>query len=180
MSTPAGIYLMTATGIEPVAVPPGSTTGGVGSGALDAHFFYPSAETTYTPGALMDDIDATNATVTFTAPESGEVWVKFSGPTVMQQAQSGITFALREGSTEIPTTRHRGEYLSTATAVANQVRLAPIVFHVTGLTPGTDHTYKVAFQKFGVGATVSTIKVGDPTVTGWGSLHTVVSASPLD
>jgi hypothetical protein len=101
--------------------------------------------TTYDPGSVTTktttgttnfvDADSTNLTVTFVAPESGQVRVVLESPTDIGIAGNYVSWNLRDGGGDIAGTQramHRTD--QTVHLVANIL--------VTGLTNGTSYTWK--------------------------------------
>ena len=80
-------------------------------------------------------MDATNATVTFTAPASGNVIVVC---TVL--AGSAGYMGIREGSTDLI-----GPQLVTSATGGGIINMASRAFYITGVSPGS-HTYKLAIK----------------------------------
>ena len=155
-----------------------ASIGGSSTSILDQNVYYPTAEVTYTPGATagtMTDIDATNASVTFTVPTSGVVYIRFEATMVINAHSSGLYLGLRDGSSDVAKTKLRRGYMVTSPASAHIGITGSWV--LTGLTPGATKTYKVAFAKIGT-ATAATIIAGGDT-NAWGPMTTVVSAAPL-
>lgn len=103
-----------------------------GSPLLAITNYSPGSNTTaVTTSASMVDADATNLVVTFTAPASGKVLVileaklSFSGT-------DDAAWGLREGTNTIAES-----FVGRANAARPRVG-----FYITGLTPGSSHTYK--------------------------------------
>jgi hypothetical protein len=96
----------------------------------------------YDPATILDasatstvsDVDATNLAVTFITPDSGTVLVTLSG-LLTTPGTSAIYWWLREGTTLIAK-RHVGNVTSAVTLPGSAT------FKVSGLTPGSSHTYK--------------------------------------
>lgn len=100
--------------------------------------YAPGSETTYTTtDTTVADLDATNLAIAFTAPDSGNVIVRLSAM-VEAAAANRCFWALREGSSTIAT-----QFVWRA---ANSTPYARITAEIpiTGLTPGSSHTYKWA------------------------------------
>jgi len=99
------------------------------------------------------DLDATNLSVTFTAPASGNVIVKLGCSSLDLTAGKACYFNLRTGSTDITGTNFNVAYAPSGVKIDG----ATIAYSVkiTGLTPGASYTYKwgVAVQS-GATATI--------------------------
>jgi hypothetical protein len=106
-------------------------------GGLLASLAYTAAAKS-TTATTMTDIDATNLAITFTAPASGTVIVRCSGPHRMSASSSGGRWGLRNGSTTV------GDCSATPSA-ANSSAYLSIPFRVTGLTGGASVTLKWAW-----------------------------------
>lgn len=123
----------------------GASGGGSAAGVL--------AVTAYNPGTLASypcttttaaDVDATNLAVTFTAPASGKVLVKLHGfyqPAINSAGYTSYFWTLQEGTTTVASRTMQGYNYSSA---ADQIGTAE--FYITGLTPGSSHTYKWAHR----------------------------------
>ena len=110
----------------------------------------PLAYTRYAPASLATysinsttyaDADATNLTVTFTAPASGAVSV-VQEALCHSAASSGQSWNVRDGSGDIAGTARSVHQLTNA--MDARVRTA---VRVTGLTPGTSYTWKWGFAR---------------------------------
>lgn len=118
---------------------------GGGSGLIAQTVYNPASDTTIpvtSISASFADLDATNLAISFVAPPSGKVNVHWM---VLREAPSGgnIKFALRDGSGLVAgTPQYSGHAISTSANV-NRVHH---IFPITGLTPGTIYTYKMAAQ----------------------------------
>lgn len=102
------------------------------------------AVNSYNPGTLANystsstasaDMDATNMAVTFTAPSSGKVLVRLTGVSVTNNSAGQHSWSLREGTTVVDSA-----FASDGTSLG----LRTAEFLITGLTPGSSHTYKWA------------------------------------
>jgi hypothetical protein len=117
----------------------------VHTGNLLAYKFYAGGNKA-TVSATIEDADATNLAVTFTAPASGNVLVRLTAQSIPdtganhQGAQH--QWGLRESTTTIagPHTVSR----DTAGNGYTFVQAASVAFPITGLTPGNSYTYKWA------------------------------------
>lgn len=121
-----------------------------------------SGTTTATNSTTWVDVDATNLTITFTAPDSGKVLVRLSALT-QKTVHTGATpyfWAVREGSTHIASGRC-AQILDTTTRLTTHI---PLV--VTGLTPGQSYTYKWSHR---VNADTQGMFYGGDTNTGSGA-----------
>lgn len=100
-------------------------------GVIGSTEYAPGSDTVINNSGTVADVDATNLIVSFTAPASGAVRVTLNG-----MAASSEQWALREASSTIagPRTVNNGNNADRFTAY----------FIVTGLTPGSTHTYKWA------------------------------------
>ena len=83
------------------------------------------------------DVDATNLAVTFLAPASGKVVVRVAAYVAIG-ATTNLAWGLRESTT---TVAHRNVGYDTAD------RAHTTEFYVSGLTPGSSHTYKLAHAR---------------------------------
>lgn len=107
----------------------------IGSGYLQ----HASVDTTVTGfGTAMSDMDATNLAATFTAPASGKVWVTVNATVAQVSSTTSGYLGVREGSTTLR------QQIVTQGAVLGAYSVG---FLVTGLTPGSSHTYKAAIGK---------------------------------
>lgn len=118
-----------------------------GPGAILAHKSHSPASNYAVSATSATDVDATNLVVTFVAPTSGSVLVDVA--CVVQQEPTGNMFLyLRESSTTVATRRiTNNNFSATAGSGGTDPALQNAVlarFEVTGLTPGSSHTYKLA------------------------------------
>ena len=89
-----------------------------------------------TTSSSLVDLDATNLSVTFTVPESGNVLVVLNG--VLQKVTSGLTrWGVREGSSFVA----QGLVSS---GTLSDIRCT-LSLYITGLVAGSQHTYKWGF-----------------------------------
>ena len=146
----AAVFANTPTLVTPILGTPNSGTltnctglppSGLTQGGLIGFTAYAAGTDTTlgtTSGTNMTDMDATNAQVTFTAPASGNVWVRFG---VMENfsASGDIYFGLRE-STSTVATCFVTNYRNSAVAIRLYAD-----FYITGVSAGS-HTYKAAHK----------------------------------
>ena len=57
---------------------------------------------------------------------------------------SGVHFGLREGTTDLPNTKHRGAYGASGTKMTFS-----LMWRISGLTPDSVHTYKLSHMGYG-------------------------------
>lgn len=130
-----GVTAAAGSGEVIVTVPGG---GGGGSGALLALTNYNPAtgvvvSTTSTTAA---DADATNLSIAFTAPASGQVIVRLNALGTQTASGASVRWYIREGTTTV------GVRYMTASKNTAWDFLGAATYVVTGLTPGSSHTYK--------------------------------------
>lgn len=121
------------------------STGGV----LAALSYEPSSLATYGPFTTnaATDIDATNLVITFITPQSGKVEVCLEALYQYKQTSaSQSSWCLREGSTLIAETYVAGNSAAVTVDTGNIRTRASI--QVSGLTPGSTHTYKWAWRAY--------------------------------
>lgn len=109
--------------------------------------YRPSGEFSYDiPGSALSDVTA-GAALSFVAPESGNVLVDVAA--FMQAPNNGQStyLGLREGSTVVA----GPERMAVLQGVVAKLGTS---FLVTGLSPGSTHTYKLAASKSGGAAGV--------------------------
>lgn len=94
----------------------------------------------------LTDVDATNLAVTFVVPPSGNVLIRLTA-TIGGTGVQGLYWGLRESTTDITT-------IFVRSSTANDI--ASIAIPLTGLTPGSSHTYKWAQKVGGASASVTT------------------------
>lgn len=96
-----------------------------------------------TTSATMADVDATNLKIDFIAPASGKVLVTLHGWVTPPGTPGTIyNWGLRESTTTV------GDMLAIyggSVAKDHQIRVT-VAFLITGLTPGSSHTYKWAHR----------------------------------
>ena len=139
LGTPASGDLANCTGY-PVSGNPGT---------LLAQKVYPATGTgTYTTTSTsFAAIDATNLTVTFTAPSSGDVWIDMSAIFTIP-ANDSITISVMNGASQIGgTCEVNGGTLSILLYLLAR-------FLVTGLTPGDSYTLALAWKVSGSTGTI--------------------------
>lgn len=112
-------------------------------GLLGHCTYDPASTSTYTTSGALGDVDSTNLLVTFVAPASGTVLVTLTARTATSAAVNAW-YGLRESSTQVG---GLALILPVSTGSVYQPRTATI--KVTGLTPGSSHTYKWAFAASG-------------------------------
>lgn len=131
--------------------------GGGGGGAAGGGLL---ARTAYLPGAKaiksnnttsFTDVDASLA-VTFTVPDSGEVFVRLSASAGSAADTTETQWNLREGASDVPNTGVKA-------GVGPNMEGVTRVLHLSGLTPGASKTYKWGF-KTEVGASHVYLGVG--------------------
>ena len=112
--------------------------GGAATGGILAYKAYePSTLASYTTTiATVADVDATNLIVTFTAPSSGKVLVKFSGLSGLAATSAVLEWQVRDGSTTVGM-----QQMGAAIAGTSNLQLHA-TFVITGLTASTSYTYK--------------------------------------
>lgn len=97
----------------------------------------PTTQANYsTSSTTIDDIDATNARITFIVPASGRVLVYLEVPAA--HLQGWMELGLREGTTVIAAARINTDDAGGGAAFRT--------FLITGLTPGASKTYKAGFS----------------------------------
>jgi hypothetical protein len=103
----------------------------------------------------LTDIDATNFAITFTAPASGNVVVIMSGTAQLDTTTGKLYYwGLREASSDIQA-KTIDESVGVGFFDYHAVR-----FYITGLTPGSSHTYKGAHKRT-TGATMGIVGGAD-------------------
>jgi hypothetical protein len=100
-------------------------------GLLARSSYSPASLTTYNTTTSLADIDATNMAVTFTAPPSGTVEVELDAMTSGGSVRH--TWGLREGTADLV-----WQGISNDASVGRKVAK----FVVSGMTPGSSHTFK--------------------------------------
>lgn len=119
------------------------TAWAVGAGViLASHVYNPGSDVIFSTTSATDaDVSTANATVTFTAPASGSVWVsaQFYATTGAGVPQN---VSLRESAATISGTSKRTAYDGQSTL---QLQSHPR-WYITGLTPGSVHTYTLGFS----------------------------------
>lgn len=108
------------------------------SGPLAYVVYNPPTDAVYsTLSTSFIDVNATNLAVTFVAPASGKVLVRLTALTGIGGGDVGY-WNLREGTSNLAET---ASYM-----VVNSIERASQAVVVTGLTPGSSHTYKWGFR----------------------------------
>lgn len=120
--------------------------------------------TSYNPGSLTTysitsntyvDLDATNLTVTLTAPASGTVWVRVEVSALIPGGgNTYLNINVRSGGSDVPGTGAR--MLGSGAMQGRCVYTA----RVTGLTAGASYTYAIGVAELGTG-TASVYAGGD-------------------
>lgn len=96
------------------------------------------AYTQFTNTGSLADLDATNLKFDFITPPSGKVLIEIAGVAWQDGAQNNVNFGLREAAADIAGSTQLITYLT------NNFAKFLYVQQVTGLTPGSAHTYKLA------------------------------------
>ncbi len=120
-----------------------------------ATFVQTGGTTASTTSATQADVDATNALVTFTAPASGNVLVRVTCAVQFSNAAGLGQLGLRESTTNITGPNN----VMLGGTGQGQIVLVSPVWKITGLTPASSHTYKLAFSRTSAG-TFSVNQVG--------------------
>lgn len=133
----------------PPGVPGADGSGSGGAALLGIKQYGPSSQANYTnSNATLSDVDATNLAVAFVAPPGGAVIVRAEAAMYEQSGNGGwCTLGLREGSTNIAAARVLAPSPGATKCVASWV--------ISGLTPGTTYTYKMAFASQNNGTTLT-------------------------
>ena len=143
------------------------STGGI----LGSKIYAPAAQTVYSSSSTtLADVDATNAVVSFIAPPSGNVLIRVNCWIDFNIAGGGDAFiGLREGAADLSGTVTR---IARSNTNGDQQQYMSVPMCVTGLTPGSSHTYKLSFAR-AVGGILRLIVqdgAGTGTASGWGPL----------
>lgn len=144
--------------------------GGGGSGApLGILRYYRATDgiVATTTSATQADVDATNCSVTFTAPASGNVIVDVGCLVGTAGSVQVHYLGLREGTTNIVPRQGSGANPTTVMATRS--------FYLTGISAGS-HTYKLAFSADQGAACTMTI-YGGPQAGGYGPVEMTVWAA---
>lgn len=134
------------------------------SGLLAGTCYDPSSSASFatTAAAAMTAMDTTNLRLTFTAPASGNVWVRMQG--VQHGATTGaqILFGVLSGATVMGRQSPLSGRVQTNNATAHHARVAG--FPVLGLTPSQSYSFDAAI---GVETAVAStgVKYGGPNNT---------------
>ena len=154
---------------------PNDTTGQNAWGALifevwDAPHLL--AATLYDPGTAasvstttlqaMTALDTTNLRLTFTAPASGNVLVRVRVTGGGATTQGMILLGALESSTVVGRVAPLGGKTQEGTLAATDFLVYDAQFLVTGLTPGSSHTYDAAYGVEVVAGTGGVLKWGGP------------------
>ena len=136
------------SGFQPGSGPAGPTgaTGATGpAGTILARQYEPTTEVDYTTSSTTPvDVDATNLVwPNVTAPASGNILLEADLPLLIY-ADVRITCNVREGAANISGSLQNMIY----SAAATQLRVH-YSFIITGLTSGTNHTYKLGWSSGG-------------------------------
>jgi hypothetical protein len=131
---------------------------------LGAILYDPSTAASKATSSLlaMTALDTTNLRITFTAPQSGNVLVRMTGPVHGATTFSQVLFGVLDGSTVRARTQPLGGLKTTAVATA-QLTLDGTAL-VTGLTPGGSYTWDAAYAVQTAVASTN-IKYGGPNDT---------------
>lgn len=100
------------------------------------------------PFTAVAAVDSTNLKVTFTAPDTGAVLVTLNAPVSVSASGNYVAWALMEGGATVGTGVGR---LTNSTAWLRQ----EAQFRVSGLTPGSSHTYTWGWYGSGSSGTIS-------------------------
>jgi hypothetical protein len=130
----------------------------IGSGRLQAKPGIPIAVGNYSgapanysrtaPFTTVAAVDSTNLKVTFTAPDTGAVLVTLNAPVNVSTSGTYIAWALMEGGSTLSTGIGR---LTNSTSWLRQ----EAQFRISGLTPGSSHTYTWGWYGSGSAGTIS-------------------------
>lgn len=112
-------------------------------GVLGTTSYDPASTTTYTTtSSTLADVDATNLGVTFIAPASGVVVVQLSARWLTNGGNAETHWGLRESTTNVGGLAQ----ISSGQNIAGTFQWRSAAIKVSGLTPGSSHTYKWAFK----------------------------------
>lgn len=146
----ASDMLVAGTGVTLTKDDPGNTvtisaSGGASGGLLGYTSYNPTAITTYTSSGSSADVDATNLTITFTAPASGIVLIALEAVASMtsSSASGEGMWSLRTGTTNVVGSARSVLKGTAATASRQRIRTS---IRLTGLVAGTSYTYKWAYR----------------------------------
>lgn len=132
------------TGPTGPAGPTGPTgaTGPTGTGSLLAIAQNTAGGSKTTTSATQADVDATNAVITFTAPASGNVLVRVTvTANTDATANANCFLGLRESTTNVV----NKTFAQQSQLYGTIEQLVVWSAYISGLTPGSSHTYKLAF-----------------------------------
>lgn len=139
---------------------PISPSAGAGTPALLAFFVQTAGTNQATTSATQADVDATNAAVTFTTPQSGIVLVRATFECSVSAAFQNGRVGLRESTTDVKGPSDAAVGLASAATF----QTVCVAFRVTGLTAGSAHTYKLAYSVTG-GATFTILQIGSTSTS---------------
>jgi hypothetical protein len=128
------------------AVIHGPTASDITASSPLAYTVYSAGTSTTNNTTTLTDVDATNLAITFTVPPSGNVLVRLTA-TIGGTGTQGLYWGLRESTSDVVAVFVRS-------STAND--LAVLGIPVSGLTPGSSHTYKWAQKVGGASASVTT------------------------
>lgn len=122
---------------------------------LGQSIYNPVSLSTYSStSGTFADIDAANLAVSFVAPASGIVEVEICAVAVIG-ANTEVSWGLREAAADVTGSKKAMMYSG---ASAFQIQCCYKV-QITGLTPGSSHTYKASFARTS-GASTAGMLVG--------------------
>lgn len=140
---------------------------GGGTGCIGLTTYRGASNLTYsvtTTAAAMADVDATNLTVTFTAPPSGKVLVRLEALSDPPSANA-MHWGLRDASGLVAGSVT--QYIGYATAANDNLDRRHVTIPVTGLTPGTAYTFRWAAR---VTAGTGTLYHGTDATNSFGTM----------
>lgn len=118
--------------------------GASAAGSLLAYKVHTAGDETTTSASLAD-MDATNAVVTFTAPDSLDVLVRMTGVCAPQQtAAAYVSMGLRESTSDIAGAVGESIVARAAAAATPEYRAYSIAFPLINISAGS-HTYKASW-----------------------------------
>lgn len=139
------VYSLTSGGTETDLTATGGGGGGSG-GPIATSVVTTSGSTT---SSTLQDVGATGSDITFTAPASGQVAVRYTG-SVSVAASTLYSWGIREAGATVAAARPVLNNSSSGTIVAG----VSAVFLVTGLSAGS-HTFNWAHARTGGSGSVS-------------------------
>lgn len=128
---------------------------GIGSSQiLDSISYRPASIVTYsTASSTFSDVDATNAALTFTAPSSGVVLIEFEFyAKVPAVSTARLAVNLRVGTSDVSASARR--LMLNPGSVSFEQR-CHTSWKVTGLTAGTEYTYKLGWASSDNSSTIN-------------------------